>query len=176
MEVGFVEGDDVSVAGCGGGAEGLDAEVLDGVADGLAGGPVVVGDVVGCEPYGVECLVGGEVDGDDVGEFDAVQVAWEGHRAAGLVVQEAVQLGETAGLGGGDVEGGDDVGWVPAPAVDASAGTGERRAVRGGVTPSEAAPGRGRAQPVEGPQQERVWGSYATIPSARASMRPSTAR
>ena len=103
-----------------------DPEVLDGVADGLAGGPVVVGDVVGCEPYGVECLVGGEFDGDGVGEFDAVQVAWEGHRAAGLVVQEAVQLGETSGFGGGDVDGGDDVGWVPAAAVDASAGTRER--------------------------------------------------
>jgi hypothetical protein len=105
-----------------------------------------------------------------------VQVAWEGHGAAGLVVQEAVQLGETSGFGGGDVDGGDDVGWVPAAAIDAGAGTGEWRAVRCGVTPSEAAPGRGGAELVEGPQQERVWGSYATIPSARASMRPSTAR
>ena len=101
----------------------MDAQVLDGVADGLAGGPVVVGVVVGGEPYGVECLVGGEVDGDDVGEFDAVQVAGEGHSAAGLVVQEAVELGEASGFGGGDVDGGDHVGWVPAAAVDASAGT-----------------------------------------------------
>lgn len=167
------DGEHVAGSGRRRGEEALAAEVGGGFSDALTRAPILGIDGGEVESHLCEKWLRAEVEHGEGFDGDGVQDPGESDRAA-LPIEEALQLVLTGLLRRCEVDGRRTIRSVPATAEKPGTLAGERVAVRGGV-----AVGRSRPRPcpegLDRREQRLLGGSYATIPSASASINACTA-